>query len=646
MTAICARRFIFLAPLRLTLAVGFLAAMSMGSVSAQAPDQAAMLLDSAKRAYNKKDYPFAVARFREYLQKFAGNKHASSARYGLALALVDGPERDYSAAIDQLNQLANQKDFPDLPYVTYYQGLSLRGLGKKAMAQAEARPNEAKQHQDNARARFDDAGKYFASAITAFTARAKQPAAPARAAAVDLEWAARARCDLAEMQLRARKAKEAQATVAPFIQDQALARSHYRGLALYYHGFASFLLKDYPAAGRSLSQLAPFQDSVYGTHARYLLARVHHQDNERQEALNQYEGVLNDYAKKKIAAAEDLRQPERFKNDPDERARLEHLVRGPAPEHVARATFFLGVMQYEDAKFAEALARFVNFQKEMPSSALVNEARLRQGFCQVQLKQWADAQRTLQPLAEKDANLGDQALLFIGKAQQGAADPAKPREYEQSVKTAIESFRKAADRANQMAAADPGAKLRRGEMLAELADAQQLVKQYREAAATYNTILNEKLIPSRDEELTLSLATALHLAGDYMESDKACDRFRTAFPKSVLLSAVLFRYAENAWFTSLLAEKLPNPADRSRESTAHQRRGPEALSACGRQVSRIRPREPGPLRPGHDLLPQGRPGQGQGTPGRHPRRRAQRRAGHRALSACRHPAPPGPGQGG
>src|SRR5262249_51111713 len=154
----------------------------------------------------------------------------------------------------------------------------------------------------------------------------------------DLEWACRARCDQAEMLVRLQRPKEAQTVVAGFVADKVQAKSRYRGLGLYYHGFASFLLKDYQAAGRSLSLLAPFADPVFGTHARYLLARVHHQDGERQEALAAYEGVVADYAKQKQAALEALRLPERFKDDPEEKARLEALVRDAPPDHVARAT--------------------------------------------------------------------------------------------------------------------------------------------------------------------------------------------------------------------------------------------------------------------------------------------------------------------
>ena len=63
---------------------------------------------------------------------------------------------------------------------------------------------------------------------------------------------------------------------APFVSDKVLRKSRYHGLGLYYHGFACFLLKDHMAAGRSLTMLAPFEGPVFGTHARYLLARVHH----------------------------------------------------------------------------------------------------------------------------------------------------------------------------------------------------------------------------------------------------------------------------------------------------------------------------------------------------------------------------------
>ncbi len=555
--------------LALTLALASLTGFAAAQVT---PEQAAgMLLASSRRAYNEKNYPFAAARFREFLSKYPGHKELHSARFGLALCLVEGPERDYDKALEQLNQLTGNKALPEQPFALYYAGLCRRAQGTKALELALARPAEANNHRNTARQRFEEAAKQFDDAALAFAERAKDKKEPAKGLLVEQEWFARSRCDRAEMLLRLRKAKEARAAVEPVVADKKLAASRYRGLALYYHGFGAFLMSDHMAAGRSLGQLAPFRDPVFGTHARYLLARIHHLDtrlDEREEARTHYQGVLKDHEAFKKAAVESLRQPHLFKNDPEEKARLERLAKGAVPDHVARATFFLGVLQYEDGRFGEAHQHFKTFAEKYPSSSLVPEARLRQGFCSVKLQQFDAALKMLQPLADKNLLLADQALLWIGKAQVGQADPKKPDSY----KSAIETFRKAADKANQRATSnppDPGGKQRRGEALVELAEAQQFARQFKDAASTYNQVLNEKLLPGRDEETMQHLAAAWQLAGDYNESDKVCVKFGTAHPKSTLLPAVLFRHAENAYFMALAAEKLPNPADRARDTKKH-----------------------------------------------------------------------------
>ncbi len=539
-----------------------------GPLAAQmTPDQMAeMILNSAKKAYNEKQYPVAVQRFNEYLAKFPNHKDAPQARYGLALSLLDGPEKNQEAALAQLQPLTGIKDFPEAPHVLYYLGLSHRGLGVKILATAVAQPQQAPQLRQQAGQRFDEAAKQFAAATTAFAARVKDVPPETKELPADLEWSARARCDQAEMLLRLTKNKEAQAAVVPFLKDALLVKSRYRPLGLYYHGFASFLLSEFQTAGRSLTQLAPFHDPVFGLHARYLLARTHQQQEELAEAATNYEAVVADYAKAKQAAAVALQQPQNFVNNPEEKARLEALVK-EAPDYVARSAFYLGVIQYEGGKFADALGRFSVFPRDYPSSPLQIEAQLRAGFCQVQLKEFANALKTLQPIIDKEPRLNDQVVFWFGKAQVGTADPAKPPEYEQVLKAAMDTFRRAAQLSQQMMQADPEAKQRRGEILIELADTQQLAKQYKEAAATYAGVLNEKLVPARDEEVLQRQITALHLAGDYNASDQACAAFQKAYPKSTLLPAVLFRHAENAWFAALNAEKLPDVNQRKNETT-------------------------------------------------------------------------------
>src|SRR5262249_27306309 len=142
---------------------------------------------------------------------------------------------------------------------------------------------------------------------------------------------------------------------------------------------------------------------------------------------------------------------------------------------------YLGVLQYEAGRFGEALQRFGTLGQQFPGSPLLTEAELRAGFCQVQVKDFPAAVKTLGPLVDKDPRLSDQALLWIGKAQAGmgmAADPAKPEIQKQLLGEAIATLRKGADRSQQLSATDPEAKTRRGEILLELADTHQLANQY------------------------------------------------------------------------------------------------------------------------------------------------------------------------
>src|SRR2546430_493648 len=87
------------------------------------------------------------ARFRDFLRRFGGHREAAPARYGLALCLIEGPERNYAEALQHLQPAAANKDLPDHPYALYYAGHAQRGLGLAELAQAAARPQEAPQRR-------------------------------------------------------------------------------------------------------------------------------------------------------------------------------------------------------------------------------------------------------------------------------------------------------------------------------------------------------------------------------------------------------------------------------------------------------------------------------------------------------------------
>ena len=567
-THICFFRKLFFALLVCTL---FQAGGTHSNAQVPADQASEMLLNSARKAYNEQNYPFAAARFREYIQKFGNSPQAGAARYGLALCLIDGPERDFQKALEPLNQLAGNTSLPEHPYAIYYLGLAQRGLALNDLVQASSKQGgEQQQLRSRAEGHLAEAAKHFAAATSAFTAKLPKGEMPKNLKELpkELHWAARARCDQAEMELRLSKVKEARATAEPFTKDPWLMKSQERLLGLYYHGFASFLLQDYLVAGRSLNQLAPFSDPVNGLHACYLMGRIYQVSEESDKALAMYEKVLSEFDSRKKAAIEALKRPDQLKNNPTERQRLELLVKNPPPEYVAGSVFFSACLLYEGGKFGEALGRFQAFVKNHPGSTYQPEAALRVGYCQVQLKQFAEAGTTLAPLVDKNPRLADQILFWLGKAQVGlalASDPANPQIRENGLKIAINTFKTAADRAGQLIAADPDAKQRRADILLESADTLQHAKMYKEAIGVYDQILNEKSLPTRTEETMQRLISALHLAGDFNRSDQLCGAFQKDFPNSTLMPIVLFRMAENAYFSALAAEKRPDLPNRATE---------------------------------------------------------------------------------
>lgn len=530
------------------IAVTLTVACCISKVAAQPlppEDKALMLLNSARQAYNDRNYPFAAQRFRAFLQEFGGHKDVAAARYGLALTLIEGPEKDYNQALDQLQNVVGINNFPDRPYALYYMGLVLRNQG---IQQAAPGTPEAR---NQAAPKFERAAQQFAATVTAFASiPTTQPANP-NELPKNIEWINRARCDQAEMLMRLGRAKEVAALIGAWMKDPSSSKSRYRSQGFYLFGYASFALKDYMTAVKTLVNLAPFKEPVIGVHARYLLARSHQLSGERPEAVAGYEAVLGGYDAERKAAEAALKNPSVL--SPEEKSRLEGIVNTPPPEYVGRSSFYLGVVLYDQGKFPEALARFTTFVQQNPKSPLFPEALLRLGTAQVQNRQFGEAMGTLNRLVDHP-QLGDQALLWIGKAQADSGDPANPAAVQQAILTGINTYKRAADKAQQIANTVPEAKLRRLEILLALGDAQQFVRQYKEAGATYQRILQEGAAPDIAEPASERLAVSLQLAGAYRESDEVCQRFIQSYPKSARLPEILFRFAENAY---LLAGTLP-----------------------------------------------------------------------------------------
>jgi TolA-binding protein len=532
---------------KITLAAVLTVSGMAGIAEAQAKplspdDKAAMALTAAKSAYNEKNYPIAAERFKAFLKDFGGSKQANAARYGLGVILIEGPTPDFKAAIEDLRPASTDANLPERPYALYYLGLALRGIGNQVMDQANAKtPAEGAGLRQQANAQYEQASQQFASAATLFAAGIK----PGATATTEGEWATRARCDQAEMLLRIGKNKEALAALEPVLNSPQLAQSRYKSLAHFLQGYGAFASEDYRTAMRALSELSPFNEPVIGIQAHYLLARTHQLAGERPEAATQYEAVLASYEKDKKLAQAAMKNPAKLSFE--EKTRFEALLK-ETPDYVLRTPYYFAELLVEQNKLPDAAAKFTQFIQANPKSAILNDAKLRLGICQVQLKQANEAIRVLTPLAE-DAQLGDQALLWLGRAKVASADPANPQQTMQSYNQAIEVFHRAAAKA-AAAPKDAQAQSRRLEIMMELGDTHQLAHQYKDAGAVYAKVLSENS-PEWNEAALEHQAVALHLGKQYKESDEACVKFIQTYPKSQSAPEVLFRHAENAYLLAV-----------------------------------------------------------------------------------------------
>ena len=458
---------------------------------------------------------------------------------------------------------------PEPPSQDFHAGQAERTKGLESLVLANAKPAEAARLRAVAVEHFARAKEQFAAAVAEYSGQVKAGTGKTGWLPPEFEWAACARCAQAEMELRLQKAAAARQTVEPFLKDPLGKRSRYRDLALYYHGFAGFLLGDYVAAGRSLNQISSFADPEFGMHARYLLARVFHKSEEYPEAMVHYEGVLADYAAQKKQATEALKQPDALARNPLEKLRLEELVKEVQPDHVGRALFYLGLLYYEAGRFIDARTCFTEFAVQQPRSLLRAQARLFQGCCEVQLRQLADAVTTLQSIVDQEPALRGPALFWLGHAEAGRAEGADDETRRAMLSRAIETLRRAEIAARASGSTNKNsipARTGRGAILLRLADVHLEAQQPKEAVALLSRVLQDRLMPRREEEILQRRASALSLAGAYSESDSLCDSFQKLYPRSSLLSEVRFRHAQNADLLALAADPSPVLSDNSPEA--------------------------------------------------------------------------------
>ncbi len=482
----------------------------------QSADPGLELLQQARQASAKRDFKGAAQRYPDFLQKFASHPQASSARYGLALASLESPDRDFSKVAPLLDAVADDAGFPDRAGAQYWCGAAYREWARRVPAEAPAR--------------LERAAKRFGEAAQGYLAQARDWADGGdKELPAGIEGSVRSRSDQAEALLAAGRAPEALVAAGGLAKEKWLARSRWRDNACYVIGCAAFAADDPVTAGRALVRLAPFEQPFIGPHARYLLGRIHHLAGEATEAADHYEAVPAMFVRQVLAARKAVQSnaPE-VRDHPLERARLEALANGPAPEFVGDALFHAGSLFYEQRKFGEAVDRLTKAVQQHPKHPRVDEARLLAGTSQVQAALYAEGTRALQPLLDHP-RLGTQARIWTARAIARWADPSKPDSFKKALDQAAEYFK-------QAAGADTG-------LLFELADTLRRAGRLADAAPVYQQLASGP----RGEEARARLVSCLQLSGKPREAEEAFRQFEKEHPKSLFMGEALFHYAECAF---------------------------------------------------------------------------------------------------
>ena len=517
--------------------------------------KAAAILNEGKQAYEQKNYPQSVNKYREFIVQFPKRAEVPAAHYGLAMAMAEAPDKDWNALINELQIVVASPAVPDKGRAQYWLGAALWVTGEQQYQAAIAHP-EQKEPLAKAIDRLGQAAAQYTVADTTLLASVNpKPPADAKELPPAMEMAARAKVEGAEALLKLGKNKEAVEMVKVFAADPAWAKSAQRPAGLLALGQAQVALGEYPAAFTALSQLAPFDQMGIGLYARYLLGRILQETGEKPEAVVQYDAVFKPYLEQRRKAEELLRNREALRGRHAEQLRLEAMVRG-VPQYVTMSSLNSANIQFDYGQYPEAAAKYLAFLQAAPKSEFAPLAQLRAGICQIQQKQ-PEAMQVLQPLLEHP-QLGDQATWWAGRLQRTLADPNNPPQQRKMVQAAIVTFGRAAEKAKVLGKTDPAAAARHSDILLDIADAYASIKQYKEAAPIYEGIANDASNPERAEIANEKWAMALNKGGQFVASDAACGKFLEKYPASMLKPSVMFWQAENSYRQGVELAKKPD----------------------------------------------------------------------------------------
>lgn len=507
--------------------------------------EATLLFNTASRFYRQKNWEDAAATFGELLTKFPGHRDAAEARFARGYCL--NRVGKHAAAVEVLRLAVRDEGTPWAADSNFYLGRSLEALAQEAKSDSEERTR-----------RLLAAAESYGRAAELYARDEKSPPPAGSAGAEGPPPAEKAR-DFRVLSLGAQgealyqagKAQEAVAALEPLIAGggESLQGSPYfqRGvyvLGLARHALAKKLGSSFEGArvALALAALPRFDKEPLWEEAAYLLARLLHQENNLEGAVEAYGPVVRKGG-------------------------------GRAPE----AAYYRALALYEEQKpetLGKAREELGRFLREHSSHALAGRARFYEALCAFDLKDHTAASAAFQTVATESPDLAGRALLRRGQALLLRSEP--------DAAGATEALTRAVSLLEGEgaggAAADPAALERAAEArywLGEALSAQgsRLV----EAAQAYGEVFQRyaAAAPELAEKGLYQKARSLYLAKRPVEAAAACELYRKTYP------------AERATFwaeTTLLAAECAFHAEAGAIPEAARREAPPLYLEAGKTL--------------------------------------------------------------
>ena len=520
--------------------------------------EAALLFNTASRFYRQKNWDDAANTFGEFLKKFPAHHDAAEARFAAGYCL--NRVGKHAAAVELLRLAVRDENTAWSADSHFYLGRSLEALAQDSKNDAEERARRLVAAAESYGKSADLYAKDTGAAVPPETAESKAggEAGGARSKEKSRDFRVLALSAQGEALYQAEKHAEATQALKRLLDEtETLGSSSYYQRGVYVLGLARHALAKKQRSGFAEAREAllaasqpRFEKEALWEEAAYLLARLTHQENDLEKAIEYYAPVVK-----------------------------------KGGGRAAEAAYYRGLALYESQK-SESLARareeLARFLREYPKHALLGKARFYEALSAFDLKDFAGCEAAFGAVATESPDLAGRALLRRGQALllKDEPNPAAAAEALLSAAQLLEkdALQTPSDATLPQRAAE--ALYWQGEAL--LAQSGKLA----EAAQAFGAVQARfaKESPELAEKGLYQQARALYLAGQHAEAAEACELYRKSygqekglyFAETLLLSAECGFHGDAGSVSEALRREAPRYY---REAAAALKDGTEARRA-------------------------------------------------------------------